>query len=50
MNSNKKFFTPEEVVEITNRTNKVLIIYENDVFDVTEFLQDHPGIYQKNFP
>ena len=22
----------------------------NDVFEVTELLQDHPGIYQKNFP
>ena len=41
--NHKIFSSPEEVESITKNSNKVLLIYENDVFDVTNFLHDHPG-------
>lgn len=42
--NHKIFSSPEEVELITKNSNKVLLVYENDVFDVTNFLHDHPGI------
>ena len=38
-----KFKSQKEVEEITQRTQRVIVIYETDVYDVTNFLPDHPG-------
>jgi len=40
----RKFSSPKEVEELTQTTQKVLVIYENDVYDLTKFLYDHPGV------
>lgn len=39
----QKFKNQKEVETITKSSQRVLVIYENDVFDVTKFLFDHPG-------
>jgi len=33
----------EEVRQLAEITGKVLIVYKDDVFDVTKYLSDHPG-------
>jgi len=33
----------EEVRQLAEITGKILIVYQDDVFDVTNYLKDHPG-------
>lgn len=43
------FKSPEEVEVLTRNSQRVLLLYENDVFDVSKFIYDHPGSLKKFF-
>jgi len=45
-----KFKSQKEVEMITKNTQRVIVIYETDVYDVTNFLPDHPGSLFFNAP
>ena len=42
-NINKKFYTKEELLEYNNPKKKVLVSYKDNVYNITEFIKEHPG-------
>lgn len=44
----KKFSTPEEVTEMAKKENRVFVVKEGEVLDVTEFVHHHPGTNLKS--